>query len=95
MIDNKYLYEDQVLLFEEQNTLNKRLDDGVITKNDLHGEMKKAGRILILSNKEMSEQGAYEFYKRERQLKRGLMPTKRHYLMDFIYKMMRAFLALR
>lgn len=66
MINNKYLYlyEDQVLLFEEQNTLYKRLDDGMITKNELHEEMKKAGRILILSNKEMSEQEAYELYKK-------------------------------
>ena len=65
-VGNKYLYlfEDQVLLFEEQNTLYEKLDAEKITKSELQEDMKKAGRILILSNKEMSEKEAYELYKR-------------------------------
>jgi predicted glycosyltransferase len=57
LVDNKhlYLFEDQVLLFEEQNTLYEKLDAKEIAKSELQEEMKKAGRILILSNKEMSE----------------------------------------
>jgi transposase len=66
MVGNKYLFlfEDQVLFFEEQNTLYEKLDAKKISKSELQEDMKKAGRILILSNKEMSEKEAYELYKR-------------------------------
>jgi len=87
MIDNKYiyLYEDQVLLFEEQNTLYKRLDDGVITKNGLNEEMKKDGRILILSNKEMSEQEAYELYKKRETVEKRFDAYKTTLSADRLY----------
>lgn len=87
MINNKYLYlyEDQVLLFEEQNTLYKRLDDGMITKNELHEEMKKAGRILILSNKEMSEQEAYELYKKRETVEKRFDAYKTALSADRLY----------
>lgn len=66
MVGDKYLYlfEDQVLLLEERNTLYDRLDEGKITKAELREEMKKAGRILIVSNMKVTEQEAYELFKR-------------------------------
>ena len=87
MIDNKYLYlyEDQVLFFEEQNTLYKRLDDGIITKNELHEEMRKAGRLLILSNKEMSEQEAYELYKKRETVEKRFDAYKTTLSADRLY----------
>lgn len=73
------------MLFEEQNTLYKRLDDGVITKNDLHEGMKKAGRILILSNKEMSEQEAYELYKKRETVEKRFDAYKSTLSADRLY----------
>jgi hypothetical protein len=59
-----YLFEDQELLLEERNTIYDKLDRGEIDKNQFDKNLKKAGRILILSNREMSEHEAYEFYKK-------------------------------
>ncbi len=66
MCKDKYLYlfEDQELLLEERNTLYDKLDKGEIDRNHFDKNFKKAGRILILSNRKMSEQEAYEFYKK-------------------------------
>jgi transposase len=64
--DDKYLYlfEDQDLLHEERNTIYDKLDRGELDKNQFDKSLKNAGRILILSNRKMSEQEAYEFYKK-------------------------------
>ena len=59
-----YLFEDQELLLEERNTIYDKLDRGEIDKNQFDKNLKKAGRILILANRVMSEQEAYEFYKK-------------------------------
>jgi hypothetical protein len=87
MVGNKhlYLFEDQVLLFEEQNTIYKRLDDGKITKSELHEEMKRAGRILILSNQRMSEQEAYELYKRRETVEKRFDAYKSTLSADRLY----------
>jgi hypothetical protein len=86
-IGNKYLYlfEDQVLLFEEQNTLYNDLDKGKIAKNELQEEMKKAGRILILSNQEMTEQEAYELYKRRESVEKMFDAYKSTLSADRLY----------
>ena len=80
-----YLFEDQVLLFEEQNTLYENLDKGMINKNELQEEMKKAGRILILSNQEMSEQGAYELYKKRENVEKRFDTYKSTLSADRLY----------
>jgi len=80
-----YLFEDQALLFEEQNTLYRHLDEGKITKNELHEQMKKAGRILILSNQEMSEQEAYELYKRRETVEKRFDAYKSTLSADRLY----------
>jgi transposase len=80
-----YLFEDQVLLFEEQNTLYERLDREEITKNKLQDEMKTAGRILILSNQEMSEQGAYELYKKRETVEKRFDTYKSTLSADRLY----------
>jgi len=59
-----YLFEDQDLLLEERNTIYDKLDRGELDKNQFDKSLKNAGRILILSNRKMSEQEAYEFYKK-------------------------------
>lgn len=59
-----YLFEDQDLLLEERNTIYDKLDRGKLDKSQFDKKLKNAGRILILSNKEMSKQDAYEFYKK-------------------------------
>lgn len=59
-----YLFEDQELLLEERNIIYDKLDRGEIDRNQFNKNLKNAGRILILSNREMSEQEAYEFYKK-------------------------------
>jgi hypothetical protein len=59
-----YLFEDQELLLEERNTIYDKLDRCEIDKSQFDKNLKAAGRILILSNREMSEQEAYEFYKK-------------------------------
>ena len=86
-IGNKhlYLFEDQVLLFEEQNTLYERLDRGEIIKSKLQKEMKKAGRILILSNQGMSEQEAYELYKRRETVEKRFDTYKTTLSADRLY----------
>jgi len=87
MVSNKYLYlfEDQVLLFEEQNTLYEKLDAEKITKNELQEDLKKAGRILILSNKEMSEKEAYELYKRRETVEKRFDTYKSTLSADRLY----------
>ena len=87
MVDNKYLYlfEDQVLLFEEKNTLYEMLDAKEITKSELQEDMKKAGRILILSNKEMSEKEAYELYKRRETVEKRFDTYKSTLSADRLY----------
>jgi len=87
MVGNKYLYlfEDQVLLFEEQNTLYEKLDAEKITKNELQEDLKKAGRILILSNKEMSEKEAYELYKRRETVEKRFDTYKSTLSADRLY----------
>jgi len=90
MIGNNYLFlfEDQVLFFffKELNTLYEKSDADKISKSELPEDMKKAGLILILSNKEMSEKGAYELYKRRKTVEnrfdtyRSMLSADRLYL---------------
>ena len=87
MVGNKYLFlfEDQVLFFEEQNTLYEKLDAEKISKSELQEDMKKAGRILILSNKQMSEKEAYELYKRRETVEKRFDTYKSTLSADRLY----------
>jgi transposase len=87
MVGNKYLFlfEDQVLFFEEQNTLYEKLDAKKISKSELQEDMKKAGRILILSNKVMSEKEAYELYKRRETVEKRFDTYKSTLSADRLY----------
>nr|QNO49098.1 hypothetical protein CPECMPGB_00018 [Methanosarcinales archaeon ANME-2c ERB4]QNO49135.1 hypothetical protein DBBAIPCH_00018 [Methanosarcinales archaeon ANME-2c ERB4] len=58
-----YLFEDQDLMLEERKTLYRKLDDGTIDKKELLKRMKKAGKILILSNMDVDGTEIYELYK--------------------------------
>jgi transposase len=87
MCENKhlYLFEDQVLMLEERNTLYDKLDAGKINKVELREEMKKSGRILIISNRKMSEQEAYELYKRRESVEKMFDTYKSTLSADRLY----------
>jgi Transposase len=59
-----YLFEDQDLMLEERKTLYRKLDENKIDKDGLKKSMRRAGRILILSNLDVEEQEVYELYKK-------------------------------
>jgi hypothetical protein len=59
-----YLFEDQELMLEERKTLYKKLDEKRIDKKELTARMKKAGKILILSNMDVEGHEVYELYKK-------------------------------
>jgi len=61
---NLYLFEDQDLMLEERKTLYRKLDEKKMDRNELIEQMKKAGRILILSNLDVLEEDVYELYKK-------------------------------
>jgi transposase len=84
---NKYLYlfEDQVLMLEERNTLYDKLDASKINKVELREEMKKSGRILIISNQKMSEQEAYEMYKKREHVEKMFDTYKSTLSADRLY----------
>ena len=86
-LGNKYLYlfEDQVLMLEERDTLYDKLDAGRITKVELHEEMKKSGRILIISNRKMNEQEAYELFKRRESVEKMFDTYKSTLSADRLY----------
>ena len=59
-----YLFEDQELMLEERKTLYKKLDEKRIDKKELTARMKKAGKILILSDMDVEGHEIYELYKK-------------------------------
>ncbi len=50
-------------MLEERKTLYRKLDDGKIDKKELRERMKKAGKILILSNLDVDGNKMYDLYK--------------------------------
>lgn len=80
-----YLFEDQVLLLKEQNTLYEDLDHGDIAEDELGEEMKKAGRILVLSNQEISGQEAYELCQRRKNVDKWFDSCKAALSADRLY----------
>jgi len=45
-----YLYEDLDLVAEEEKTLYRLLEEGMIDRETLNKRLKRAGRILIVSS---------------------------------------------
>jgi hypothetical protein len=58
-----YLFEDAVLRLEEEKTLYKRLDEGTIDKERLGKGLKRAGRILIISDLDKAGGEVFMMYK--------------------------------
>jgi len=86
-----YLFEDQDIMLEERKTLYRRLDDGKIDKKELRERMKKAGKILIISNLDVDGNEIYDLYKGRELLKRCLIRIKLCLKrMKCIYRAMRA-----
>ena len=50
-------------MLEERKTLYRKLDDGKIDKKEVRERVKKAGKILILSNIDVDGNKIYELYK--------------------------------
>ena len=72
-------------MLEERNTLYDKLDVGKINKVELREEMKKSGRILIISNRKMTEQEAYELYKRRENVEKMFDTYKSTLSADRLY----------
>lgn len=58
-----YLFEDAVLRMEEEKTLYKRLDEETIDKERLGRGLKRAGRILLLSDLDKDGGEVFMMYK--------------------------------
>jgi len=58
-----YIFEDAILKMEEEKTLYKRLDVGAIGKEHLGKSLKRAGRILILSDLDKDGEEIFMMYK--------------------------------
>ena len=59
-----YLFEDQDLMREERKTLYRKLDEHKINKKKFDAGMKKAGKILILSDMDVEKREIYLLYKK-------------------------------
>ena len=59
-----YLLEDQDLRLEEQKTLYRKLDERKIDRKKFDEGMKKAGKILIVSDMDVEKQKIYLLYKK-------------------------------
>jgi Transposase len=59
-----YLFEDQDLRLEEQKTLYRKLDERKIDRKKFDDGMKKAGKILIVSDMDVEKQEIYYLYKK-------------------------------
>jgi transposase len=59
-----YLFEDQDLRLEEQKTLYRKRDEHKIEKEKYNIGMKKAGKILIVSDMDVEKQEIYLLYKK-------------------------------
>jgi len=59
-----YLFEDQDLRLEEQKTLYRKLEERKIDKNKFDDGMKKAGKILIVSDMDVEKQEIYLLLKK-------------------------------
>lgn len=87
---NKFLYmfEDQHLMAEENNTLYRKLDDEKITNQELKDKMKRSGRILLLSNLDLPEKDVFELYKKRERVEKlfdaykSALSADRLYLQD-------------
>ena len=59
-----YLFEDQDLRLEEQKTLYRKLEERKIDKKKFDDGMKKAGKILIVSDMDVEKQEIYLLLKK-------------------------------
>jgi transposase len=59
-----YLFEDQDLRLEEQKTLFRKQDERKIDRKKFDDGMKKAGKILIVSDMDVKKQEIYYLYKK-------------------------------
>ena len=80
-----YLFEDQELMAEENDTLYRKLDAGKISKEELRVMMKRSGRILLISNLDVPEKTVYEYYKKREHVEKLFDSYKSALSSDRIY----------
>jgi Transposase len=71
-----YLFEDAVLRMEEEKTLYKRLDEETINKERLGRGLKRAGRILLISDLDKDGGEIFMMYKQRGGVRISLIPIK-------------------
>jgi len=59
-----YLFEDQDLKLEEQKTIFRKKEEGIIDEEKYSLLQKRAGKFLIISNHDIEKKEMYELYKR-------------------------------
>ncbi len=85
---NLYMYEDQDLKLDERKNLYHRLDMGKMTMEEINENTKTAGKILLLTDLEMSEKELFELYKRRDNVEKmfrtykDMLDADRLYLQD-------------
>lgn len=83
-----YLFEDAQLGVEEEKTLYKRLDEGKIARKELEKGLKRAGRILILSDLDREGEEIFMMYKQRGHVEtqfdtyKNVLHADRMYLQD-------------
>jgi hypothetical protein len=83
-----YIFEDAMLKMEEEKTLYKRLDEGTIDKERLGKDLKRAGRILILSDLDKGGEEIFMMYKQRGSIEdqfdtyKNVLNADRMYLQD-------------
>ena len=80
-----YLFEDSELRKEEEGTLYRMLDEVKMGKNEFDERMRKAGRILIISNMDADEKDVYEMYKRREEAEQQFDTFKNTLHSDVMY----------
>ncbi len=83
-----YLYLDKDLELDETKTLYKKLDEGIIDKDELEERLKVAGRILIISSLDIPEIELFGLFKKRERVEKmfdaykNVLDADRLYLQD-------------
>ncbi len=80
-----YLYEDTKMREEEEKTLYNLLDIGKKNKEDFASAIKKAGRILLVSNKNSNEKTIFESWKQREEVEQNFDTFKATLHGDILY----------
>jgi transposase len=80
-----YLFEDTKMREEEEKTIYKLTDNGKRSKDEFAEAIKKAGRILLVSNKNTSEKTIFESWKQREGVEQNFDTFKTTLHSDILY----------